>query len=262
VRLVPLLLALLLAGLCAAPAASAATRVRVGWSEASGAAVRPGERLTVRLRVSGTARARRPLADVALLALAATGKPQARLARRRARARTIRLRVPRTARGHLRLRVRVAGRTRTRRFYAAPRTAPAPEPVPAPGSGAPPAAPGPVCDEAAQGSAVASAGAPAAARAGESVGLLVTNTGPTCLESAACPALEAQAPDGTWVEALDEERVCPAVAVLLTPGAARRYEFALPPGTPPGSYYRLVLTLAGPDTTLEATTPIEVLPPG
>jgi len=261
VRRATLLLALLGAALCAAPAASAAPRVRVGWPEASGAVVRPGQRLTVRIRVSGAARARRPLADVALLSLTAAGKPRARLARVRARARIVRLRVPSAARGPVRLRVRVAGRTRTRRFFAAPRTAPGPSATPSPGPGLPPAAPGTGCDDAATGSAVATAGAPAAARPGETLGLLLTNTGPTCLESGACPALEVQAEDGTWVEALDEERVCIAVAVLLPPGAVRRLDFAIPPGTPPGSLYRLTLTLAGPETTLEATTSVEVLPP-
>jgi hypothetical protein len=198
---------------------------------------------------------------VALLALTGTGEPRARLARRRVRARIVALRVPPAARGPVRLRVRVAGRTRTRRFYAAPRTAPSPPSAPAPGPGAPPAASRPDCADAATGSALATAGAPAAARPGGTVGLLVTNTGATCLESGICPALEVQAADGTWDEALDEERVCAAVAVSLTPGAARRFDFLVPPDTPPGSLYRLVLTFAGPETSLEATTPVEVLPP-
>ena len=47
----------------------------------------------------------------------------------------------------------------------------------------------------------------------------------------------------------------------IAPGAVRRFDFAVPPDTPPGALYRLVLTLAGPDATLDATTPVEVLPP-
>ncbi len=254
------LLALLVAVLCAAPAAAEPPRVTVGWPEASGAVIRPGERLTVRIRVAGGPRARRPLADVTLLALTRSGEPRARLVRRRARAATLRLRVPRGASGPVRLRVRVAGRTRSRSFSAAARTPAPARPPSAPAPGSPPPAAVPGCDDAAVGSALATAGAPAAAPAGGLVGLLVTNTGTTCLSGGVCPSLEAQAEDGSWVEALDEERACVAVAVTLLPGAVRRFDFALPDGLPPSGLYRLVLTLAGPEASLEAATPVEVLP--
>jgi hypothetical protein len=247
---------------CAAPAAAAPPRVQVAWPEAAGAAVRPGERLTVRIRVAGGPRARRPLADVALLALTRSGKPRARLARRRARAGTLRVQVPRAASGPVRLRIRVAGRTLSRRFVAAPTQGPArPPSAPGGGPGAAPPVAGPACDDAAVGSAVGTAGAPAAAPPGGAVGMLVTNTGATCLSGGVCPSLEVQAEDGSWVEALDDERPCIAIAVTLAPGASRRFDFALPSDVPPGALYRLTLQLAGPDATLEATTPVEVLPP-
>jgi hypothetical protein len=253
---------LVAAALWAPPASAAPPRVRVAWPEASWAVVRPGERLTVRVRVAGGPRARRPLADVALLALTRSGRPRARLALRRARAATLRLQVPRGASGPVRLRVRVAGRSLSRRFVAAPARVPVrPPSAPGGGPGAPPAVAGPACDDAAVGSAVATAGAPAAAPPGGTVGMLVTNTGVTCLSGGVCPSLEVQADDGSWVEALDDERPCIAVAVTLAPGASRRFDFALPPDVPPGALYRLTLLLAGPEATLEATTPVEVLPP-
>jgi len=254
--------ALVLVGLglvAAAPAAAGPPRVAVGWPAEAGAAVRPGQVLEIRVRVAGGPRRRTPLADVALLSVTRSGAPRAVLARRRARSRTVRVRVPAAAAaGSVRLRVRAAERIRSRSFRVAPASRPG---APGRAPGVRPVAPGPACDAPA-GSALATAGAPAAAPAGGTVGLLVTNTGPTCLTGGTCPALEVQAADGSWTEAVDEERACPAIAVVLEPRASRRFDYVLPADLPPGSAYRLVLSLAGPEATLEATTPVEVLPAG